>query len=196
MVAPQILGQKTSIVEFKKTILDRLSTSDREARDARSWSVRAMRAEAFIELGDFGGACHEVDAALFIKPNELALYRMRILLNWQLSNWAQIETDATHAYQVTGDVEWLKYRSGAKQNHGDYRGSLEDLDEAIRRGDRDYDTFMRRSLDLIILGRIDEAIESYERAIAALKSESGNEQWSLDLQREFKNRIATLRHKR
>lgn len=126
-----------------------------------------MKAELLRRKGDLPGAIEALSTAIRLEPNDVILLADRAVAKQLSGRKADADKDFAAARAAATDVAdynalcWTRATAGI-----DLRAALEDCDTAVAKAPDNSDPIDSRAFVLLRLGRIDEAITGYDRALA------------------------------
>ena len=120
-----------------------------------------MRSEVLLERGDTVGAMAALDTVLTIDKYDYWAYMSRSIINIGLRKFDEVESDLTHAIRLNPQSGHYINRSIAREELGNLRGAMDDLDMAVQLDSDNALARMNRGLLREKVGDYNRAIEDY-----------------------------------
>ena len=120
-----------------------------------------FRSEILLERGDTLGAIANLDSVLTIDKYDHSAYMARSIINLGLKRYEEVESDLTQAIKLFPDCGHYINRSIAREELGNLRGAMDDLDMAVQLDPDNALARMNRGLMREKVGDYNRAIEDY-----------------------------------
>ena len=120
-----------------------------------------FRSEILLERGDTLGAIADLDSVLAIDKYDHTAYMARSIINLGLKRYDVVESDLTQAIKLSPYCGHYINRSLAREELGDLKGAMEDLDMAVLLDPDNALARMNRGLLREKIGDYNRAIEDY-----------------------------------
>lgn len=131
--------------------------------DSHSYEERGRIRE---KLGDIEGAIRDFSEAIRSNPGNVILYSDRGVLLRKMGNFKAALSDADMMVQLTSNQLWpYLFRGLVRYQMKNFQGALRDLDICLQTQPDCGSAHRLRGDSLVALGRVEEGIESYDKAI-------------------------------
>ena len=120
-----------------------------------------FRSEILLERGDTLGAIANLDSVLAIDKYDHSVYMARSIINLGLKNYEEVDSDLTQAIKLLPYCGHYINRSIAREELGNLRGAMDDLDMAVQLDSDNPLARMNRGLLREKVGDYNRAIEDY-----------------------------------
>ncbi len=120
-----------------------------------------FRSEILLERGDTLGAIANLDSVLAIDKYDPSAYMARSIINLGLKRYEEVESDLTQAIKLHPYCGHYINRSIAREELGNLRGAMDDLDMAVQLDPDNALARMNRGLLREKVGDYNRAIEDY-----------------------------------
>ncbi|MEZ6186692.1 MAG: protein kinase [Planctomycetota bacterium] len=151
--------------------VDAVAASDRSLRlDPGGWRAQAVRGRALQALGGSREALPDLDAALGQRPRSVPLRAARAAAHQALGDLALAQRDVDALIELEPEkTVWRLVRGQLRLELGDFAGALTDA----RAAGGELEAAELEAASLLGVGRAEEALEAYGRALRAAPEDAG-----------------------
>jgi tetratricopeptide (TPR) repeat protein len=126
------------------------------------WAAHLNRAMARSQVGDYGAAISDLDAALQLNPGSAQALNNRAGCHTYLKNWPAALRDFDRAIELKPDSDYFINRGILKQKMGDAAGALKDFDAVLEINPSNIRALSEKADTCRLSGSWSRAIEGYE----------------------------------